>query len=225
MLTAIFTLLSPAAAYCNYTLFIVVRILEGVAEGVTFPAMHAMLARWIPPEERSKFAAIVYAGKDFYCFFFVLQKKLFNELLFLGSNFGSVVSFPLSGWLCTLEWGGGWPLCFYLFGGLGIVWFIAWIFLVYDTPQSHPRICQQELEYIKWTIGTHVKFKFYMNAWLILFCLHFILTRFKFLRLMLKLALYRGVTSYAAYRYGPYWSLSVVCHGNFILNLPNFQHI
>ncbi|XP_077288213.1 putative inorganic phosphate cotransporter [Arctopsyche grandis] len=137
LLTAIFTLLSPAAAYCNYTLFIVVRILEGVAEGVTFPAMHAMLARWIPPEERSKFAAIVYAG----------------------SNFGSVVSFPLSGWLCTLEWGGGWPLCFYLFGGLGIVWFIAWIFLVYDTPQSHPRICRQELEYIRWTIGIHVDAK------------------------------------------------------------------
>lgn len=34
-----------------------------ILQGVTFPSMHAMLARWIPPLERSKFAAYVYAGK------------------------------------------------------------------------------------------------------------------------------------------------------------------
>jgi sugar phosphate permease len=32
-------------------------------QGVTFPSMHVMLARWIPPSERSKFSAYVYAGK------------------------------------------------------------------------------------------------------------------------------------------------------------------
>lgn len=47
-----------------------VRILEGLGEGVTYPAMHAMLAKWIPPMERSKFAAYVYAGKLTYTFFF-----------------------------------------------------------------------------------------------------------------------------------------------------------
>lgn len=63
LLTALFTLLSPIAAYTNFEFFIVVRALEGLGEGVTYPAMHAMLARWIPPLERSKFAAYVYAGK------------------------------------------------------------------------------------------------------------------------------------------------------------------
>lgn len=61
-ITALFTLLTPVAARINYWLLLVVRILEGVGEGVTFPAMHAMLAKWIPPLERSKFAAYVYAG-------------------------------------------------------------------------------------------------------------------------------------------------------------------
>ena len=32
-------------------------------QGVTFPAMHSMLAHWVPPLERNKFAAIVYAGE------------------------------------------------------------------------------------------------------------------------------------------------------------------
>ncbi|KAJ2948996.1 hypothetical protein O0L34_g5936 [Tuta absoluta] len=126
LLTALFTILSPIAAYIDFKFFIVVRALEGIGEGVTYPAMHAMLAKWIPPLERSKFAAYVYAG----------------------SNIGTVISLPISGWLCTLDWGGGWPLCFYLFGGLGIVWFIAWMLLVYDSPQKHPRICPKEVEYI-----------------------------------------------------------------------------
>lgn len=63
LLTAIFTILSPIAAKVDFKFFIVVRVLEGLGEGVTYPAMHAMLARWIPPLERSKFAAYVYAGK------------------------------------------------------------------------------------------------------------------------------------------------------------------
>ncbi|CAH2234526.1 jg1666 [Pararge aegeria aegeria] len=146
LLTAVFTLLSPIAAYTDFKLFIAVRVLEGLGEGVTYPAMHAMLARWIPPLERSKFAAYVYAG----------------------SNIGTVISLPISGWLCTLEFGGGWPLCFYLFGGLGVVWFIAWIFLIYDTPQRHPRICPKEIEFITQTIGpqnARLSALPYLTAW------------------------------------------------------------
>ncbi|XP_072949103.1 putative inorganic phosphate cotransporter isoform X2 [Epargyreus clarus] len=131
LLTAIFTILSPIAAFVDFKFFIVVRVLEGLGEGVTYPAMHAMLARWIPPLERSKFAAYVYAG----------------------SNIGTVISLPISGWLCTLDYAGGWPLCFYLFGGLGVIWFIAWMLLVYDSPQTHPRICPKEVEYITHSIG------------------------------------------------------------------------
>ena len=77
-------------------------------------------------------------------------------LYILGSNIGTVISLPISGWLCTLEFGGGWPLCFYLFGGLGVVWFVAWIFLIYDSPQKHPRICAKEIEFITESIGVQV---------------------------------------------------------------------
>lgn len=127
LITAIFTLLTPIAAYYSLPALVLVRILEGMGEGVTFPAMHAMLARWIPPLERSKFAALVYAG----------------------TNFGTVISLPLSGWLCSIEYMGGWPLAFYIFGILGIIWFIFWLYLVYDTPSSHPRITAAERAYIE----------------------------------------------------------------------------
>ncbi|XP_060523249.1 sialin [Cylas formicarius] len=131
LITAVFTLLSPVAARTSFPLFILVRVLEGMGEGVTFPSMHAMLAKWVPPLERSKFGAYVYAG----------------------ANFGTIISLPLSGWLCTLELDGGWPLAFYLFGALGIVWFVFWMCLVYDTPVSHPRIDRQEQAYILASIG------------------------------------------------------------------------
>ncbi|XP_012274973.1 sialin isoform X2 [Orussus abietinus] len=126
-LTAVLTVISPFAAYWGLTPFLAVRIAEGFTEGVTFPAMHNMLAHWVPPLERGKFAAIVYAG----------------------SNFGTVISLPVSGWLCSLEFWGGWPLAFYLFGGLGIVWYIFWLLFVYDTPSEHPRIDPQERAYIE----------------------------------------------------------------------------
>ena len=35
------------------------RIIEGLGEGVTFPAMLAFLARWAPPEERSRSGFII----------------------------------------------------------------------------------------------------------------------------------------------------------------------
>ncbi|XP_037936504.1 putative inorganic phosphate cotransporter [Teleopsis dalmanni] len=130
LITAIFTLLTPIAAKLDLPFLIVVRILEGMGEGVTYPAMHAMLAHWIPPLERNKFAAIVYAG----------------------SNIGTVISMPLAGWLCSLDFLGGWPSAFYIFGIMGIIWFIFWMLLVYDTPSVHPRISYREREYIERSI-------------------------------------------------------------------------
>ncbi|KAJ9590663.1 hypothetical protein L9F63_016291, partial [Diploptera punctata] len=131
LITGILTAISPLAAKLGTPVFIVVRVLEGLSEGVTFPSMHVMLAHWIPPLERSKFASYVYAG----------------------ANFGTVVSMPLSGYLCSFTFLDGWPLSFYLFGGLSVVWFFAWMFIVYDTPSTHPRISDQERSYIISLVG------------------------------------------------------------------------
>ncbi|KAG0718359.1 putative transporter slc-17.2 [Chionoecetes opilio] len=54
----------------------------------------------------------------------------------------------LAGWLCEMEWLGGWPLPFYVVGAAGLVWYALWVLLVHPTPEEHPRITRQELQYI-----------------------------------------------------------------------------
>lgn len=109
LLTSIFTILMPLAAKVDFRLLVATRIIEGLGEGVTFPVMHAMLAEWAPPLERSKLSTLIYTG----------------------SMMGTVISLPLTGYICDTL---GWEAAFYIFGALGIVWFFFWVLLVYDTP-------------------------------------------------------------------------------------------
>jgi len=118
LITAVFTLVTPVAANRKYLLY-AVRIIEGLGEGVTFPAMLAMIARWSSPQERSRFTAFSYAG----------------------SAFGTVISMPLCAYLCENV---GWESVFYVFGALGIAWFIVWSLIVFDGPDVHPRISESE---------------------------------------------------------------------------------
>ncbi|XP_076371083.1 putative inorganic phosphate cotransporter isoform X2 [Tachypleus tridentatus] len=124
--TAILTLLTPLAARLSMISFIAVRVLEGLGEGVTFPAMHAMIARWSPKSERGMLTAFIYSG----------------------SQLGTVISMPISAFLCDSEFLGGWPSVFYVFGTIGCLWFVLWAVFVYDTPRDHPRISKDELIYI-----------------------------------------------------------------------------
>ena len=108
-------------------LTVLCRILEGLGEGMTYPAMHAMMSRWVPLNERSKFVTLISSG----------------------AQFGTVISMPISGLMAANI---GWRSVFYFFGALGCVWFIFWVFLVFNIPQNHPRITSDELRYIETNI-------------------------------------------------------------------------
>ncbi|XP_055847002.1 sialin-like [Episyrphus balteatus] len=123
----IFTILTPFAARWNLLALLVVRFVAGLCEGVTYPAIHVMMSRWIPPLERSTFSAFAYCG----------------------AYMGHFISSPLVGWLCSMEFLDGWPLGFYVTGMFGLLWFGFWIWLVYDWPSTHPRISSKELTYIE----------------------------------------------------------------------------
>ena len=44
--------------------------------------------------------------------------------------------------------------CYCCFAGTaGILWFVAWIFLAYSSPATHPRISKEEREYIEYSIA------------------------------------------------------------------------
>ncbi|XP_048661657.1 sialin isoform X3 [Marmota marmota marmota] len=121
--TSVFTLFTPIAADLGVAALIVLRALEGLGEGVTFPAMHAMWSSWAPPLERSKLLSISYAG----------------------AQLGTVISLPLCGIICYYM---NWTYVFYLFGIVGIFWFVLWMWLVSDTPETHKTISNNEKEYI-----------------------------------------------------------------------------
>ncbi|XP_072107188.1 sialin isoform X1 [Mobula birostris] len=121
--TSILTLLTPPVAELGPYYVIVLRIIEGLGEGVTFPAMHAMWAEWAPPLERSTLLSLSYAG----------------------AQFGTVVSLPLSGIICYYL---DWSYVFYIFGALGVFWCLLWFWLASDTPESHRTISKAEQDYI-----------------------------------------------------------------------------
>lgn len=63
--TSVFTMLIPLVVIISngsvawVTAF---RVIIGFGEGTTFPALNALLAKWVPAEERSKLGTLVYAG-------------------------------------------------------------------------------------------------------------------------------------------------------------------
>ena len=69
-----------------------------------------------------------------------------------GSLIGTVVGTALSGVLIQYS-AGGWPSVFYVFGSLGVLWFIVWVFIFYNDPQSHPFISDEERMFLEKNIG------------------------------------------------------------------------
>lgn len=65
-----------------------------------------------------------------------------------GAQFGTVISMPLSGVLSRHGFDGGWPSIFYVFGAVGTVWCVAFLLMIYEDPESHPRIAEDEKKYI-----------------------------------------------------------------------------
>lgn len=122
-----FAFLVPVAARQGGVFWLsVVRFIQGLGEGPIVPCTHAMLAKWIPPNERSRVGAAIYSG----------------------AQFGTIISMPLSGLLAEYGFDGGWPSIFYVFGLIGVVWSLAFVWLVYEDPETDPNISEKEKKYI-----------------------------------------------------------------------------
>lgn len=98
---SLFTVLTPPAAMLSLPMLIASRIALGLGEAAVFPASINMLARWVPVASRSRATAFFSSGL----------------------SLGTMVSFPLTGWLVRDF---GWPVPFYLFGAVGFVWAAVW---------------------------------------------------------------------------------------------------
>jgi ACS family hexuronate transporter-like MFS transporter len=102
--------------------FMAARFALGLGEGGNFPAAIKSVAEWFPKRERA------------------LATGIFNS----GTNVGAIVTPLVVPWI-TVRY--GWYWAFVITGALGFFWLIAW-WLMYDTPERHPRVTPAELAHI-----------------------------------------------------------------------------
>ncbi|XP_040572757.1 sialin isoform X1 [Lepeophtheirus salmonis] len=126
--TAFLTILTPILTKIGTGFLITTRILEGLFEGMTYPSIHAIWAKWAPPLERSRLAAVAFSG----------------------SYVGTVIALPLSGLLAQHV---NWESIFYVFGCIGLIWCALWAWVVKDSPEDDTKITESELEYLRSAIG------------------------------------------------------------------------
>ena len=123
VLTVVVTLWSIFTAFTglawSYTSMLVVRFLFGAGEAGAFPNMARAIYSWIPVKERG----------------------ITQGINFSGSRIGSAFALPLVAWLITAI---GWRMSFYVLGGIGVLWSLAWYWFFRDNPEDHPGISKAE---------------------------------------------------------------------------------
>ncbi len=101
LLWSLFTLLTPGAASLGIAALLGCRFLMGVAEAVTWPSIFSLYSRWIHPNRRA--SAVGWMNS--------------------GIAGGSVIALVLTPWLINI-W--SWESAFYVYGAIGLLWFIKW---------------------------------------------------------------------------------------------------
>lgn len=125
--TAILTVLTPFCVnYGDSTTLVILRVLMGIGEGPTYPAISVLLAQWIPEEERSKAGAVAFSGAP------------------LGTIFGMMASGVILRYSKS-----GWPMVFYFFGTIGFLQFLLNSAFCYSKPSEHPFISKSETKHLK----------------------------------------------------------------------------
>lgn len=118
---SVFVFLTPYGSTLAMMMFI--RAMMGIGEGMSLPAIHSILAKWVPKKETGKATGFVQAGIPV----------------------GIAITMPIATWIIQ-TW--NWQMVFHTFAFLGPVWVVIWWKFGKDTPAQHSKITNQELEYI-----------------------------------------------------------------------------
>ena len=124
LIWSFFTIITPFFAYSGLWWLIFIRILMGLGEGITFPSWHAIYARWIPFNERTRAVAFTNSG------------------IAAGTVFGYAVA-------ALIIAAYSWEWVFYLFGILGIFWYFFWNKSVTSFPENNKNLTENELKLIQ----------------------------------------------------------------------------
>jgi MFS transporter, ACS family, glucarate transporter len=104
--------------------FVLVRFLLGAGEAILYPASNQFVSRWIPTEERGTANGLIFSG--------------------VGVGAGSapaIVTYIIVHY--------GWRWSFWISAIMGLLVGLVWFIVARDTPETHPRVCAEELAYIQ----------------------------------------------------------------------------
>ena len=118
----------------NVYAIIILRILTGLFECVTYPSLYNLLGNWSLPKERSRMVGISFAG----------------------AYAGNVIGFPIANIILDHT---SWIYIFYVMAFCGIIWFILWMVLVYDNIFDDPYITNQEFELLRTNIANYENYQ------------------------------------------------------------------
>ncbi len=99
-------------------MLVLARALQGATQGLALPSMFTLMANWLPLPEKARLMALIMSG----------------------AHLAVVTIFPASSQLAHAV---GWEYIFYVFAAPSILWFVFWCFLVYESPEDHPRISKE----------------------------------------------------------------------------------
>ena len=109
-----------------------VRFLLGVSQAGAYPTAASVLKRWFPYRSRGRASSSVS----------------------MGGRAGGLLAFAITPALMLLlgRWlgweTGQWRIVFALYGALGLVWVVVFVWLFRDSPREHPSCNEQEVELI-----------------------------------------------------------------------------
>ncbi|KAK6732705.1 hypothetical protein RB195_016834 [Necator americanus] len=115
----------PLAASLGLPYLLFCRFVQGLAYAADFAAIGILCVRWAP----------------------LSQTGLFISVLTTFTPVSTVITNPLSGWLCESTL--GWRSAYYIHAAFGLFVFILWIICYHDDPHLHPSVSEKELSKIQ----------------------------------------------------------------------------
>jgi MFS family permease len=127
---SLFTALTPLAR--NYYVLVATRFLFGAGEAGAYPNASGCISRWFPLAERARAQGMVWGASR------------------LGGALTPLLVIPLINGL-------GWQACFWLFGGVGVIWAVVWAWWFRDDPADHSAVSESELAELGYTSSKAVQ--------------------------------------------------------------------
>lgn len=118
----------------GFVMLIVIRFMFGIGEAGSYPCMTGVIGRWYHKSETARAQGYIWAASR------------------MGGALTPFVVIPVIALL-------GWRMAFFILGGIGLLWAIAWFFFYRDQPARIKGITENELKALPVEQSTGIKLK------------------------------------------------------------------